>query len=32
VLIGYGRFSTDQQNLTRQRHGLQSLGVAAERI
>jgi DNA invertase Pin-like site-specific DNA recombinase len=30
--IGYARVSTDQQDLTAQRDGLQTLGVAAERI
>jgi DNA invertase Pin-like site-specific DNA recombinase len=30
--IGYARVSTDQQDLTAQRNGLQALGVPAERI
>ena len=32
LLIGYARCSTDQQDLTAQRHGLIGLGVAANRI
>jgi DNA invertase Pin-like site-specific DNA recombinase len=32
LLIGYARGSTDQQDLTAQRDGLTSLGVAANRI
>ena len=32
LLIGYGRVSTDQRDLTAQRDGLTSLGVAANRI
>jgi len=30
--IGYARVSTDQQDLTAQRDGLEALDVAAERI
>ena len=30
--VGYARVSTDQQDLTAQRDGLQALGVVAERI
>ena len=32
LLIGYGRVSTDQQDLTAQRDGLTALGVAANRV
>jgi DNA invertase Pin-like site-specific DNA recombinase len=32
LLVGYARVSTDQQDLTAQRDGLTSLGVAAHRI
>jgi DNA invertase Pin-like site-specific DNA recombinase len=32
LLIGYARYSTDQQDLTAQRDGLMALGVAATRI
>jgi len=32
LLVGYARVSTDEQDLTAQREGLQALGVAAERI
>jgi hypothetical protein len=32
LLIGFARCSTDQQDLTAQRHGLIGLGVAANRI
>jgi len=32
LLIGYARVSTDQQDLTAQRDGLTSLGVAANRV
>jgi DNA invertase Pin-like site-specific DNA recombinase len=32
LLIGYARVSTEQQNLTVQRHGLAALGVGEERI
>jgi DNA invertase Pin-like site-specific DNA recombinase len=32
LLIGYARYSTDQQDLTAQRHGLVALGVADNRI
>lgn len=32
MLIGYARVSTDAQDLTAQREGLEALGVAAERI
>jgi DNA invertase Pin-like site-specific DNA recombinase len=32
LLIGYARCSTDQQDLTAQRDGLASLGVAANRV
>jgi DNA invertase Pin-like site-specific DNA recombinase len=32
LLIGYARVSTDQQDLTSQRHGLAALGVADNRI
>lgn len=32
LLIGYARVSTDQQDLTAQREGLQGLGVDPARI
>jgi DNA invertase Pin-like site-specific DNA recombinase len=32
LLIGYARVSTDEQDLTAQRDGVASLGVAPERI
>ena len=32
LLIGYARVSSDQQDLTAQRDGLTSLGVAANRV
>ena len=32
LLIGYARVSTDQQDLTAQREGLQGLGVEPGRI
>src|SRR5665213_2974628 len=32
LLVGYARVSTDQQDLTSQRDGLATLGVAASRI
>jgi DNA invertase Pin-like site-specific DNA recombinase len=32
LLIGYGRVSTDTEDLTAQRDGLQALGVEPERI
>ena len=32
MLVGYARVSTDDQDLTAQRDGLQAFGVAPERI
>ena len=32
ISIGYARCSTDEQDLTAQRHALLALGVAADRI
>jgi DNA invertase Pin-like site-specific DNA recombinase len=32
LLVGYGRCSTDQQDLTAQRDGLAALGVASNRV
>jgi DNA invertase Pin-like site-specific DNA recombinase len=31
LLVGYARYSTDQQDLTAQRDGLRGLSVEAER-
>ena len=32
LLVGYARISTEQQDLTVQRHGLRALGVGDDRI
>jgi DNA invertase Pin-like site-specific DNA recombinase len=32
LLVGYARVSTEQQDLTVQRHGLRALGVGDDRI
>jgi DNA invertase Pin-like site-specific DNA recombinase len=32
LLVGYARVSTEQQDLTAQRHGLAALGVGDDRI
>ena len=32
LLVGYARVSTEQQDLTAQRHGLRALGVGDDRI
>ncbi len=32
LLVGYARVSTEQQDLTVQRHGLHALGVGDDRI